>query len=84
MNPRSKRKDDAVGTPIEVRVTQEPGVVREVDEVEFIDLSRQGLIHSHNREGVKSPKKWVPKKRGEEVVEQTADIASTETKEVKK
>lgn len=57
-----------MGKPIQVRVTQEPGVVREVDSAEFTDLSRQGLLHSHNVEGVKSPRKWVDKKRGDEVV----------------
>jgi hypothetical protein len=32
-----------------VRVTQEPGVVREIDDAELIDLARQGLIHSYER-----------------------------------
>lgn len=78
-----------MGKPIQVRVTQEPGVVREVDEAEFTDLRRQGLLHSHNVEGVKSPKKWVAKERGEEVVtapDQITDPAagSTNTKEASK
>lgn len=30
-----------------VRVTQEPGVVREVGNAELLDLARQGLIHSY-------------------------------------
>ena len=29
-----------------LRVTVEPGVVREVDDAELVDLARQGLIHS--------------------------------------
>lgn len=32
-----------------VRVTQEPGVVRKVDDRELLDLARQGLIHSFER-----------------------------------
>lgn len=31
-----------------VRVTQEPGVVREVSGAELLDLARQGLIHSYD------------------------------------
>lgn len=31
-----------------VRVTQEPGVVREVDDSELLDLARQGLLHSYD------------------------------------
>lgn len=30
-----------------LRVTIEPGVVREVDDAELVDLARQGLIHSY-------------------------------------
>lgn len=30
-----------------VRVTQEPGVVRNVDDRELVDLARQGLLHSY-------------------------------------
>ncbi len=82
MNPRTDRKDDAVAKT-RVRVTQEPSVVREVDEAEFTDLRRQGLLHSHNRGDGTSPNPWEPKKESEDVV-QTADIASTEKKEAKK
>ncbi len=84
MIPRTDRKDDAVATKTRVRVTQEPSVVREVDEAEFTDLRRQGLLHSHNRGDGTSPNEWEPKKSGEEVVDQTADIASTDKKETKK
>lgn len=45
---------------IQVRVTQEPGVVREVSEQQYVDLARQGLIHSHNIEGTESPNPWEP------------------------
>lgn len=70
-----------------VRVTQEPNVVREVDDAVFLDLSRQGLIYSHNRGDGTSPEKWAAKKKNEEVVEQAPEIApttsetSTDTKE---
>ena len=30
-----------------LRVTIEPGVVREVDDAELVDLARQGLVHSY-------------------------------------
>lgn len=51
-----------------VRVTMEPSVVREVDDSEFTDLSRMGLIHSHNRGDGSSPEEWEPAERGEEIV----------------
>lgn len=51
-----------------VRITMEPSVVREVDDSEFTDLSRQGLIHSHNRGDGTSPEDWEPAERGEEIV----------------
>jgi len=57
-----------------VRVTQEPSVVREVDESEFTDLSRMGLIHSHNKGDGTSPHDWEPAERGEEIVTPPAPI----------
>lgn len=48
MSPRNEtpiERKDAVATNL-VRVTQEPGVVREVDDRELIDLQRQGVLHS--------------------------------------
>lgn len=61
----------------QVRVTQEPHVVREVDEAGFIDLHTQGLIYSHNRGDGTSPHKWVSKKKGEDV--ETGDLTITDT-----
>lgn len=60
-----------------VRVTIEPGVVREVDDAELLDLHRQGLLHSFERsavtdavtDGAKSPHKWQAPKKGEETIE---------------
>lgn len=60
-----------------VRVTQEPGVVREIDDAELLDLARQGILHSyeHTDEAsavlggtVKTNGKWADKKRDEDLV----------------
>lgn len=73
-----ERKEDVVTTKHAVRVTQEPGVVREVDGSELLDLARQGLIHSyeHTPEAesvlggtVKGVKAWKGAEKGEEIVE---------------
>jgi hypothetical protein len=40
-----------------VTVTQEPGVVREVDDTELMDLDRQGLIYS-SESGEYGRAKW--------------------------
>ena len=68
------------------RATQEPGVVREVDDAELLDLHRQGILHAyeHTDEAaavfggshVKTPGKWKPKERGDDVV--TAPTAMTD------
>jgi hypothetical protein len=74
----------AVGKHL-VRVTQEPGVVREVDDAELVDLARQGLIHSYNHTDetkslldgdVKTVGKWRAAERGDDVV--TAPPAITD------
>lgn len=68
-----------------VRVTQEPSVVREVDDAELLDLSRQGLLHSYEHteaaaevlDGVtKTPGRWKAAERGDDVV--TAPPAITD------
>lgn len=70
-----------------LRVTIEPGVVREVDDAELVDLARQGLIHSyeHTDEAAvvladyalkPSVKKWRDADKGEEIV--TAPPAITD------
>jgi len=73
-----KRKEGAVTTKHAVRVTQEPGVVRLVDDSELIDLSRQGLIHSyeHTPEAaavlggtLKGVQAWKAPKKGDETIE---------------
>lgn len=78
------RKEDVVTHP--VRVTQEPGVVREVSDAELLDLARQGLIHSYDHtdeakailpEGFTvDGRRFEPAERGEEVV--TAPAAMTD------
>lgn len=70
-----------------VRVTQEPGVVREVDDRELLDLHRQGLLHSFERSdvtdeivGTKSPNRWKAPAAGEDTVEAppaTTDAAAS-------
>lgn len=69
-----------------VRVTQEPGVVREVDSAELLDLARSGIIYSyeHTEEAkaalggshVKTPGKWSAPKADEATV--TAPAAMTD------
>ena len=63
------------------RVTQEPGVVREVDDAELLDLHRLGILHSyeHTDEAsavlggvVGTPGKWSAPKKGAEIVEAPA------------
>lgn len=61
-----------------VRVTQEPGVVREVDSAELLDLARSGIIDSyeHTDEAkaalggshVKTPGKWAGPSKSDEIV----------------
>lgn len=60
-----------------VRATQEPSVVREIEDAELLDLARQGLLFSyeHTAEAavvldgtVKTPGKWKGPDRGEEIV----------------
>lgn len=63
-----------MATKTRVRVTQEPNVVREVDDSEFLDLSRMGLIHSHNKGDGTSPNAWEPAERGEEIIDAPAPI----------
>lgn len=67
------------------RATQEPGVVREIDDAELLDLARQGLLYSYEHTDaaaavlggtVKTPGKWKSPDRGDDVV--TAPPATTE------
>lgn len=78
-----ERKEDAVTTKHAVRVTQEPGVVRLIDDSELVDLSRQGLIHSydHTPEAeavlggtIPGVKKWAAPKKGDETIEAPAAV----------
>lgn len=70
-----------------LRVTIEPGVVREVDDAELVDLARQGLIHSYehtdeaaavlDRFDLKPKvKSWKAPEKGDDIV--TAPPATTE------
>lgn len=61
-----------------VRATQEPGVVREVDDAELLDLHRSGILHSYEHTDaaaavlggtVKTPGKWKSPDKGDEIVE---------------
>ena len=64
----------------QVRTTNEPGVVREVDDTELIDLERQGLIYSREGDSTrKGEHKWQPKGRGEAVVTATPDLTTPNT-----
>ena len=65
------------------RATQEPGVVREIDDAELLDLARQGLLYSYEHTdaaaavlggAVKTPGKWKSPDRGEEIVEPPAGL----------
>lgn len=87
MNPRNthERKEDAVTNKHPVRVTQEPGVVRNVDSAELIDLARQGLIHSYEHTPaaeavlggtVKGLKAWKAAEKGDDTVEAPADLST--------
>ena len=68
------------------RATQEPGVVREIDDAELLDLHRNGILHSyeHTDEAatalggshVKTPAKWRSPDKGGETA--TADPAMTD------
>lgn len=80
-----KRREDAVTDKHPVRVTIEPGVVREVEDVVLVDLARQGLIHSYEHTAaaekvlggtIKGVQKWKPAEKGEPIV--TADAAMTD------
>jgi hypothetical protein len=79
-------RSGAVATT-KVRTTIEPGVVREVDDAELVDLYRQGLIHSLERDerhkvlGVAAPKgsRWVPAERGDDIVTAPAPVTATLT-----
>lgn len=70
-----------------VRVTIEPGVVREVDDAELLDLHRQGLLHSFERSeitdavtgGAKSPHRWQSPAKGDDIVEAPASVTDTAT-----
>lgn len=80
------RKDSAVTH--NVRVTQEPGVVREVDDRELVDLGLLGLIHSFERtpeavallpKGFSTDERWKAPAKGDEIV--TADPLTTDAAE---
>lgn len=78
------RKDNAVANL--VRVTQEPGVVREVDDRELIDLQRSGILHSFEHtehalevlpKGYKAANRWKAPEKGAEVVTAPEPVTST-------
>ena len=71
-----------------LRVTVEPGVVREVDDAELVDLARQGLIHSFEHTEAAAEvldqhdlkpkvKSWKGAERGGEIVTAPASITPT-------
>lgn len=77
-----------------LRVTQEPGVVREVDDAELVDLARQGLIHSYEHTDATADaldkfnlkpevERWKAAKKGEDVVTATPDAATPEAEKAK-
>lgn len=79
---------DAVTNLHPVRVTQEPGVVRNVTDAELLDLARSGLIHSfeHTAEAaavlegtriVGDVKKWRAGDKRADVVTAPAPIGAT-------
>lgn len=76
---------------IKVRTTFTPGRVIEVSDGEFVDLKRQGLLHSHEPidrdsfvasqfESVATPERW---KDGEPVQTATGDLSTNATDEKK-
>lgn len=78
-----ERKEDAVTEKHAVRVTQEPGVVRQIDDAELVDLARQGLIHSYEHTeaaasvlngAIKGVKTWKGAQKGEDIVEAPASL----------
>lgn len=82
-----ERKEDAVTDKHAVRVTQEPGVVRQIDDAELVDLARQGLIHSYEHTDaaaavlggtIKGVKAWKGAEKGEDVVEAPAAITDSD------
>lgn len=79
-------RSDAVAEKTKVRVTIEPDVVREVDDVELIDLQRMGLLHSweHTDHAAdvlpgdfKAPNRWKAPAKGEDIVEAPAPATAT-------
>lgn len=69
-----------------VRATQEPGVVREIDDAELLDLARQGLLHSYDHTDeasvvlggvVKTESKWKGPNRGDNIVTPPAAVTDT-------
>lgn len=88
MTPRAtlNERSGAVATT-KVRTTIEPGVVREVDDAELVDLYRLGLIASLERDdrhaalGVTAPKgsRWVPAEKGADIVTAPAPLTATTT-----
>jgi hypothetical protein len=88
MTPRSNtdRREDAVAEKTRVRVTIEPGVVREVDDAELTDLHRQGLLYSFERsdqtdavlDGAKSPHRWQSPAKGDDIIEAPASVTDTQ------
>lgn len=71
-----------------VRVTQEPGVVREVDNVELADLARMGILHSFEHtpeavavlpEGYRAANKWRAPAKGDDIVTASPAITDTES-----
>lgn len=88
MTPRNTttERNDAVAKHF-VRVTQEPGVVREVDDTELVDLHRQGILHSFEHTaaaaaivpaGYKIKAKWKPAEKGADVVTAPEPMTHTE------
>lgn len=83
MTPRTEPIERTGAVTHKLRVTMEPGVVREVDDAELLDLARQGLIHSYEHtpeaavvlEGLSLPvERWKGPKKGEEIVTPPAPL----------
>lgn len=84
-NTTTTERNDAVTH--QVRVTQEPGVVREVTDAELTDLHRQGILHSfeHTREaaaivpkGYEVKAKWKGAEKGADIVTAPEPMTHTE------
>lgn len=71
-----------------VRVTQEPGVVREVDDTELVDLQRQAILHSFEHTddavaalpaGYKAANRWKAPDKAADIVTAPEPTTATNT-----